>query len=373
MNRIILAIVFAALTLTSHALTPAGGKDDPEIIRIAIANPTVSNMKTIRFLTERKMLAGDRMKFRFIGVYHRSQVYDFSASEKYVKEHPESGFTLKEVSGDLPDSVLFRENSCSDDFREIFNHSDALFFFGGPDIQPRLYGEEESYSVVTDPARHSFEVSLMFHLLGGSRNPAFRPFLEERPGYVVTGFCLGLQTMNVATGGTLFQDIPALIYGKKDTAEILQTGRENLHRNYWHLISDDKQLMGINIHPIGFTNHPFFPERVRISRKFAPLVYSSHHQSSARIGTGFEVTALSPDGKVVEGLAHQKYPHVFGVQFHPEVAAIYENREPVKFSPADTPQTIHEMIGKKSVRFHKKYWKFISRCIDKSHKQLNER
>lgn len=131
--------------------------------------------------------------------------------------------------------------------------------------------------------------------------------------------------------------------------------------------------MGINIHPIGFTNHPFFPERVRISRKFAPLVYSSHHQSSARIGTGFEVTALSPDGKVVEGLAHQKYPHVFGVQFHPEVAAIYENREPVKFSPADTPQTIHEMIGKKSVRFHKKYWKFISRCIDKSHKQLNER
>ena len=99
MNRIILARVFAALTLTSHALTPAGGKDDPEIIRIAIANPTVSNMKTIRFLTERKMLAGDRMKFRFIGVYHRSQVYDFSASEKYVKEHPESGFTLTESRG----------------------------------------------------------------------------------------------------------------------------------------------------------------------------------------------------------------------------------------------------------------------------------
>ncbi len=59
------------------------------------------------------------------------------------------------------------------------------------------------YSETTDPGRHFFEVSFLFHLLGGSRNESFKPLLDENPGYMVTGFCLGMQSMNVATGGIL--------------------------------------------------------------------------------------------------------------------------------------------------------------------------
>lgn len=370
MNRIILAMVCTALTMSGHSRNFSGEEDHKETVNIVVANPTVHNMEIIHFLADRKILKVNARKVRFTGVYHKNQAYDFSASHDYVREHPEAGFTLVEITDDLPDSVLFRENSCTSTFREIFRNSDAVFFLGGPDIQPLIYGEENTHSVVTDPGRHSFEVSLLFHLLGGAPDPAFRPFLEEKPQYVVTGFCLGLQTMNVAAGGTLYQDIPAQLYGKKGAEETLQTDRENLHRNYWQLVSDDKQLMGINIHPVRFTSHPFFPEMVKVRRKEMPFIYSSHHQSPALTGSGFEVTALSPDGKVIEGLAHNRFPHVFGVQFHPEVPALYEKREPWKFAPDDEPQTLHEMIGRKSVRFHKKYWKYISGCIERSQKQF---
>jgi putative glutamine amidotransferase len=183
---------------------------------------------------------------------------------------------------------------------------------------------------------------------------------------MVTGFCLGLQTMNVATGGTLVQDIPFQIYGKNTPQETVTTDRNDLHRNYWQEFNDDKKFMGINLHPVDFTEHPFFGEKIRLSKQFHPKVYSSHHQSVENIGTGFEVTALSSDGKVIEGLAHKKYPNVFGVQFHPEVPGLYEDREEWKFEPGDDPQTYHRIIGKESVRFHKLYWKHISKGLKAS-------
>ena len=97
-----------------------------------------------------------------------------------------------------------------------------------------------------------------------------------------------------------------------------------------------------------------------MKKNLTPRIYSSHHQSPKDIGQGFEVTAWSPDGKIVEGLAHKLFPNAFAVQFHPEVPALYEDRETWKFEPGDTPATMHRIIGKKSVQFHKKYWKHIS-------------
>jgi putative glutamine amidotransferase len=235
-----------------------------------------------------------------------------------------------------------------------------VFFFGGPDIQPVLYGEENTHAVVTDPARHAMETSFIFHLLGSSKNPSYVPLLKENPQYLVTGFCLGLQTMNVAAGGTLVQDIPYQIYGKNTPQETVITERNNLHRNYWQEFNNDKQLMGINLHPVIFAGHSFFGKEIKVSENLHPLVYSSHHQSIENMGSGFETTALSPDGKVIEGFAHKKYPNVFAVQFHPEVPALYENRGEWKFEPEDTPRTYHQIIGPESVNFHRKYWKRIS-------------
>jgi putative glutamine amidotransferase len=209
----------------------------------------------------------------------------------------------------------------------------------------------------------------LFHLLGGYRNTDFQAFLLEKPKYMVTGFCLGMQTMNVATGGTLIQDIPEEIYNAKTPEETLKLGRTNLHRNYWQEISDDTLLMGINLHTISFTDNPFFGEVIKMPKRWEPRVYSSHHQAAEKLGLGLEVTAVSPDGKIVEGLAHNRFPNVFAVQFHPEVPGLYEDLYIRKFHPEDNPMSYNDIIGKQSIKFHEKYWEHISDVLRKARRK----
>lgn len=364
MKNLITCMILILTTATTEAQIKQNGEQLPTGKFIVIANPTARNIDIIRFLTDKKIFDVNTGKIKFVGIYHRGQSYDFAESQKFIEENGIDWITLREVTGEITSENVFRVNECTPVFREIFDNSIGTIFFGGPDIQPEIYGEDNLYSDVTDPMRHLLEVSFAFHLTGSSRNNSFRPFLEERPDYLVTGFCLGLQTMNVAAGGSLWQDIPAQIYGKYTPEETVETDRNNLHRNYWQLLNDDKQLMTINLHSINFTSHPFFGKTIKVRKKQQPLIYSSHHQSPKEIGQGYEITALSPDGKIVEGLAHNRYPHVFAVQFHPEVPALYENRELWKFEPGDIPQTMHRIIGKDGVRFHKKYWKHISKIVN---------
>jgi putative glutamine amidotransferase len=333
---------------------------------IILTNPTVGNLKTIQFLVNAELLDVNARKTKFVGVYYTGQDYDFRETKLYIENNKLDNFYLHEIKGELNETNLFQQNDCSAELKKVFDNSIGVFFFGGPDIPPGVYGEENTLSVVTDPGRHYFETTFLFHLLGGFWNEDFEPFLNEKPKYLVTGFCLGMQTMNVATGGTLIQDIPAEIYGTTTPKATVEIGRANLHRNYWQEIVEDSLLMGINLHTIQFTNHPFFGKAVEVSKGFKPRVLSSHHQAAEKIGKNLEVTALSPDGKIVEGLAHKKYPNVFAVQFHPEVPALYEDLYVRKFNPDDKPQSYNDIIGKKSVKFHEKYWNNISIVLRKA-------
>jgi putative glutamine amidotransferase len=366
MKKIVITLSIIAFSFQLFAQNFFRKDFEPGKKYILVANPTTTNLETINFLVNKGLLKIDLQKVHFAGVYFEHQNYDFEKTRKYIEKNAYHHFKLHEFRGNLDKNRLFENNIITEELKFVFRNSVGIFFFGGPDIPPAVYGEENTLSVVTDPERHYFETTFLFHLLGGWQNENFKPFLEENPEYFVTGFCLGMQTMNVATGGTLIQDIPAEIYGATDVESTLQTEKENLHRNYWQYTSDDPQLMGINFHPIRFTGHPFFIRKVKAAKNTAPLVYSSHHQAVEKPGKGMEVTAVSPDGKVVEALAHSVYPHVFATQFHPEVPALYENREKRKFHPGDEPHTYHEIIGKDGVKFHKKYWKFISKSLKKA-------
>ena len=366
MKKASLSLIFLLIAALLYPQDFFHGDFDRSKSYVILMNPTAGNLEVVDFLVKNGLLNVDQSAIDFVGVYHTSQEYDFSKSLEYIKTNQMEGYYLHGVSGELSEENLFRENGCTDDFRVIFENSVGVFFFGGADIPPSVYGEKNLYSSTTDPGRHYFEVSFQFHLLGGSSNPSFTPLLEEDPGYMVTGFCLGMQTMNVATGGSLYQDIPAQIYDSHDAESNLKIGRSNLHRNYWQNISDEKGLMGFNLHRIQFTENQFFGKTVKLSRKLNPLIFSSHHQSVKDVGAGLEVTALSPDGKVIEGLVHKKYPHVFSVQFHPEVPNLYEEMNDVKlkFSPDDTLETIHNMLDRKSLKFHRQYWAHISSVIE---------
>lgn len=332
---------------------------------IVLCDPTVHRIKTVQYLMNADLFRVKKSKVKFVGVYYQDQKYDFSETAKYIKENELDNFFLHEIKGELRDNNLFEQNAVSEQLKMVFNNSIGVIFFGGPDIQPEIYGEENTLSVVTDPGRHRYETTFLYHLLGGYQDENYSPFLSERPDYVVTGFCLGMQTMNVATGGTLIQDIPAEVYDAHSAEETVKIGRMNMHRNYWQLIEDDSLFMGINLHTIKFTDHNFFGHKVDVSKRMEPRIFSSHHQAADKIGKGLEVTCLSPDGKIVEGLAHAVYPNVYAVQFHPEVPALYEDMYVRKFHPEDTPKSYNDIIGKSSVKFHERYWECISDSFKK--------
>jgi len=369
MKRLLLLITVTFLSVSLFSQDFFRGDFSKDKKYVILVNPTAGNIGVVTFLLNNGILNTDAGMIDFVGVYHTSQEYDFSQSAAYIADNGLTRFHLHEVNAPLTEEMIFKQNPCSDDFRKIFSNSVGIIFFGGQDIPPAVYGQENWYSETTDPGRHCFEVSFLFHLLGSTRNTTHKPLLEENPDYMVTGFCLGLQSMNVAAGGTLWQDIPAQVYESTKPETHVLINRNNLHRNYWQNIRDDKDFMGINMHPVRFTGNMFFGKTVKVSRKIQPIVYSSHHQAINELAPVFDVTARSDDGKIIEGIAHKKYPNVFSVQFHPEVSALYEDRALVKFAPDDTPATLHSMLDKKSLQFHKKYWGHISEVISKGSRQ----
>ena len=330
-----------------------------------LCNPTVHRIRTIQFLTNANLLQVKKNKVKFVGVYYEGEKQDYTETQKYIKENELDNFFLHEIKGELNETNLYQNNDVSAQLKTVFENSIGVFFFGGADIPPAIYGEENEHAAIYTPARHYYEATFLYHLLGGYQDENFKPFLAERPDYMVTGFCLGMQTMNIATGGTLIQDIPAEIYGAENAEETVKIGRTNMHRNYWQKIKEDTLFMSGNLHTIKFTDHPFFTKAVGIKSKATPRIYSSHHQAAEKLGLGMEVTCLSPDGKSVEGLAHNKYRNVFAVQFHPEVTTLYEGSDLKKFHPEDQAMSYNNILGKSSIRFHEAYWEYISDVLKK--------
>ena len=371
MKRIFLIAVALIFSLNLFAQDFFREDFDKKKQYIILTNPTIRNLKTMDYLIDNKLLKINTGKVKFVGVYFDHQKYDFSQTALFLDTADLNGFFLHGIKGELDAGNLFAENTVTNELKKIFENSVGVFFFGGPDIPPQVYNEEDTWSIVTDPERHYFETTFLFHLLGGLRNEEFEPFLEKNPNYFITGFCLGMQTMNVATGGTMIQDIPAELFGAENPKSVVKIGKPNLHCNYWNRILEDTNLMGINLHAIRFTVHPFFGENVKVKKSFKPLIYSSHHQAIEKLGKGLEVTAFSPDGKIIEAVAHSRFPHVFAVQFHPEVSALYEDMERWKFHPSDKPATYHQLLGKEGVEFHRQYWKFISKALKNSIRDKN--
>lgn len=367
MTKVLLFILFVLVTAEGSSQDFFDKTFDRNKRYVLLCDPTVYRIQTVQYLTENKIFKVQN-KVEFVGVYFDDQHYDFTETQKYIEEQQLPKFHLQAIKGNLNTKNLYCDNEISEQLKKVFENSVGVIFFGGPDIPPAIYGEENTLSIVTDPERHYFEASFLFHLLGGYQNENFSPFLTKRPDYLVTGFCLGMQTMNVATGGTLVQDIPAEIYKAETPAQKVKIAPENLHRNYWQELNDDSLLMEISLHPIQFTGDNFFGKTIKRNKKVTPKVLSAHHQAAEKTGKNLEVTALSMDKKVIEGIRHTVYPNVFAVQFHPEVAALYENGDPLKFAPSDQPKTYHEIIGKEGVRFHKAYWRHISKTLRKVNK-----
>lgn len=327
---------------------------------LIIMHPTTNNLRTFLFLKERGIFPiPDDLKV--VGVYHESGSYDYQQSAEFLREEGIEDIALMGISPRLNPENLYGENACTPEFREIFAHSGGIIFFGGPDIPPAAYGEPMNLlTVVTDPNRHFLEVSMLFHLLGGSQNEGFTPFLEEKPDYGILGICLGMQSMNVATGGTMVQDIPTEIYGQQAIEDILETDQQMRHRNYQTNYSLDNTVSYYEPHQVNILTGQL--AEVNRGEGQMPYVLSSHHQAAEKIGKGLKVTALSMDGKIVEALEHEQYPQVLGVQFHPELPYIYKQEHKITMVPFEAGNTsyLDQYPGPLGETFHLNFWKHIA-------------
>ena len=160
---------------------------------------------------------------------------------------------------------------------------DGLVLAGGADVCPRTYGEEPmSDAWEGDRLRDHYEIDLVNACL--------------QRGLPVLGLCRGIQLLNVALGGTLWQDIATQV---PDTL---------VHRD-WHRY--DELGHGIRIEPESWVG--------RVYRGATELfVNSIHHQGLKQVAAGLCETAWAPDGIVeaVEQIEDGRF--VVGVQWHPE-------------------------------------------------------
>ena len=158
---------------------------------------------------------------------------------------------------------------------------DGLLLTGGPDADPALYGEETLPCCGEISAkRDAVEISL------------FRKALII--GKPVLGICRGLQVMNVALGGTLYQDI-ATQKANAISHPCYDTPRDKVHEV---TVIENSLLHRIT----GLTHFS---------------VDSRHHQGIRTLGKGLTATAYSKDG-LIEAIDLTQEQFVTAVQWHPE-------------------------------------------------------
>jgi len=167
--------------------------------------------------------------------------------------------------------------------RDYVSELDGLVLQGGADVSPVTYGETPARPDWTgDRVRDMYEIDLLQEFAAS--------------GKPVLGVCRGLQLINVAHGGTLYQDL-ALHHPKRGA-----------HR--------DPEAYDRHFHEV------LFVEGTALARLYpgAPRarVNSIHHQGVKALGKGLVAEAYSVPDEVVEAIRWQGTSYVVGVQWHPE-------------------------------------------------------
>lgn len=187
------------------------------------------------------------------------------AQSKYIESLARAGAWMRWVELSDPEQAVQDALTC-----------DGLLLPGGGDMDPKFYGQAR-IPACGEP-----------NLLRDAAEPLLlRAFLAaDKP---VLGICRGIQVMNAALGGDLYQDIKPF---------------EHLpHNDHW-----------AKVHTVTVRRGTLLS---RILGQDTVLVNSQHHQAVDRVAPGFTLAALSEDG-IVEAIEKPDARFCLGVQWHPE-------------------------------------------------------
>lgn len=187
------------------------------------------------------------------------------------------------AAGGVPVMIPLLEDERS--LRALYDLTDGLLIPGGVDLDPATYGESPLPTCGRlDPARDRVELQF-----------ARWAIAEGKPLF---GLCRGLQIVNVALGGTLYQDIAT------------QRG-DAIKHDYFPTAGFARDHVA---HPVAVTAGSRLDALVGAA---SIGVNSMHHQAVKDLAPGLVTTAVAPDG-VVEALESSGEQFVLGVQWHPE-------------------------------------------------------
>ncbi len=169
---------------------------------------------------------------------------------------------------------------------------DGLIMSGGQDVDPMLYGEEPCKELGRlMPKRDKFDICVIKNAIE-----------LKKP---ILGICRGEQILNVANGGSLYQDLKFIegSYIKHNQGHLPD------HPTHTVTIEENSKLYSI------------FGKEI--------IVNSFHHLAVKAVAPGFKAVAYSKDG-VVEAIERDGDLFVVGVQWHPEMlSASYENMQKI--------------------------------------------
>lgn len=186
-------------------------------------------------------------------------------------------------SGGLPLIVPIVDE---EDIPVLCERLDGLIVTGGGDINPTLYGEEPHIRLgAVYPGGDLYEKELILNFL-----KLDKPFI---------GMCRGFQMLNIALGGTNYQDLEAQFEGTLYQHKQLAM---RTHRTHSVELEEGSKLLDI----MGEKNF---------------YVNSFHHQGVKDVASELKVAARAADG-LVEALESDTYQFVMGIQWHPEEFAI---------------------------------------------------
>ncbi|HTS87024.1 MAG TPA: gamma-glutamyl-gamma-aminobutyrate hydrolase family protein [Gemmatimonadales bacterium] len=189
------------------------------------------------------------------------------------------------IVGGVPLMVPLLDDA-EESLRAVYERLDGILLPGGVDMDPATFGEEPHPRLgATDPARDRVELQLT------------RWAIEDRKPLL--GLCRGIQVINVALGGTLYQDIAEQVPRAIKHDYFPTAGFERDHLAHEVTLAAGSRLEAV------MERHRF-------------LVNSMHHQGIKTLAPELVPAATAPDG-LIEAVEAGSEHFMVGVQWHPEV------------------------------------------------------